>query len=66
MERDEPRSPQGPEGADGRTVALEELRQIFGDLNRVTDINDLKPLFYRLESLGQKYSGDSDVQSVLA
>jgi PEGA domain-containing protein len=49
----------------GRPSDLQQLKQMYGDITRVSDINQLRPIFHRLEAISQQYASDTEMQSII-
>ncbi|MGH9664587.1 MAG: PEGA domain-containing protein, partial [Bryobacteraceae bacterium] len=45
---------------------LDELKRLDDQVEQVSDLAGLKPIFYRLEEISKQFSGDFDVQLVVA
>jgi len=55
-------------GGDGlnRSADLEELRRLGASIDKVTDLNELKPIFFRIEELAGQYPKDVELAAGIA
>ena len=49
-----------------RSADLEELRKLGALIDNVTDLNDLKPIFFRIEELAKQYPKDVELAARIA
>ena len=49
-----------------RSADLEELRRLGAAIDKVTELNDLKPIFFRIEELAKKYPQDVELAAGIA
>ncbi len=49
-----------------RSADLEELRRLGASIDKVTDLNELKPIFFRIEELATQYPRDVELAAGIA